>query len=140
MENDTVSNRPIRRTDEVRVKLHPEVSAEFRDLAEERGLPSATLAAAILGEWLVAQRTKRKIEQMVAIDASKRMTSPEFIEGPFSNALEDVLRRLGLHAPAESEGEPAEALSSAVPQAAADGRTDARSAAARPPERARNAT
>lgn len=63
-----------RRSVEVRVKLSQGLSDEFSAIAEARGLLPATLAAAVLGEYVERHRQQASIVRMVALDASKRMS------------------------------------------------------------------
>jgi len=62
-----------RRTVEVRVKLSPAMAEEFGSIAADRGALPATLAAIAIGEYVEKVRQNRKLTQMVALDASKRI-------------------------------------------------------------------
>ena len=62
-----------RRTEELRVKLAPALSAEFSAIAQGRGVLPATLAALALGEYVEKYRRDQQIVRLVAMDSSKRM-------------------------------------------------------------------
>lgn len=107
-----------RRTAEVRVKLSPAIADKVQQYADERGLPSATLAAAIIGEWVEARGRKDQIERMVALETTRKLTDGPFMASQLSGALEDVMRRL-MHSGDAESGLAAIAGSSAGPEAAA---------------------
>ena len=62
-----------RRTEELRVKLAPALSAEFSAIAQGRGVLPATLAALALGEYVEKHRRDQQLVRLVALDTSKRM-------------------------------------------------------------------
>lgn len=63
-----------RRTEELRVKLAPALSAEFSAIAQGRGVLPATLAALALGEYVEKHRRDQQLARLVALDTSKRMS------------------------------------------------------------------
>ena len=78
-----------RRTEELRVKLAPALSAEFSAIAQGRGVLPATLAALALGEYVERYRRDRHLVQLVALDTSKRM-SASFTSGQFAESMAKV--------------------------------------------------
>ena len=78
-----------RRTEELRVKLAPALSAEFSAIAQGRGVLPATLAALALGEYVERYRRDRHLVQLVALDTSKRM-SASFASGQFAESMAKV--------------------------------------------------
>lgn len=115
-----------RRSEEVRVKLSPALSAEFSAIAEGRGLLPATLAAVALGEYVEQWRLKVQLQRMVALDTSKRladvMGDEEKIGKAVAFALGDpqVLEMLSQSQRLEAEGAGG-SVSGAGPEAAAGG-------------------
>ena len=77
-----------RRTEELRVKLAPALSAEFSAIAQGRGY-SRPLAALALGEYVERYRRDRHLVQLVALDTSKRM-SASFASGQFAESMAKV--------------------------------------------------
>ena len=55
-----------RRTEELRVKLAPALSAEFSAIAQGRGVLPATLAALALGEYVEKYRRDQQLVRLVA--------------------------------------------------------------------------
>lgn len=55
--------RPIRRNAEIRVKVDPEMEEALSTIAKARGLPPATLAAVVIGEYVEAFRTRRELQR-----------------------------------------------------------------------------
>lgn len=80
-----------RRTEELRVKLAPALSAEFSAIAQGRGVLPATLAALALGEYVEKYRQNAQIARMVAIDASKRMSEYSMSEEAIGKAIAQAL-------------------------------------------------
>lgn len=80
-----------RRTEELRVKLAPALSAEFSEIAKARGLLPATLAAVALGEYVEKYRQNLQIQRMVAVDASKRMSEFAMSEEAFGRVITQAL-------------------------------------------------
>ena len=78
-----------RRTEELRVKLAPALSAEFSAIARGRGVLPATLAALALWEYVERYRRDRHLVQLVALDASKRM-SASFGSDQFAESMAKV--------------------------------------------------
>ena len=78
-----------RRTEELRVKLAPALSAEFSAIAQGRGVLPATLAALALGEYVEKHRRDQQLVRLVALDTSKRM-SDAMSSGAFEASLAKV--------------------------------------------------
>lgn len=89
MNADRENNR--RRTYEVRVKLQPEMAARLEELARCRGVPPATLAALVLGEYVDRCEKNQKHQAMAILEASRmlmRELGPqvgESLDGVFEN-------------------------------------------------------
>lgn len=79
-----------RRTEELRVKLAPALSAEFSAIAQGRGVLPATLAALALGEYVEKHRRGQQLARLVALDTSKRM-SDAMASGVFEAFMEKML-------------------------------------------------
>lgn len=79
-----------RRTEELRVKLAPSLSAEFSAIAQGRGVLPATLAALALGEYVEKHRRDQQLARLVALDTSKRM-SDAMSSGVFEASMEKFL-------------------------------------------------
>lgn len=79
-----------RRTEELRVKLAPSLSAEFSAIAQGRGVLPATLAALALGEYVEKHRRDQQLARLVALDTSKRM-SDSMASGVFEASMEKML-------------------------------------------------
>ena len=79
-----------RRTEELRVKLAPSLSAEFSAIAQGRGVLPATLAALALGEYVEKHRRDQQLARLVALDTSKRM-SDAMASGVFEASMEKML-------------------------------------------------
>ena len=78
-----------RRTEELRVKLAPSLSAEFSAIAQGRGVLPATLAALALGEYVEKHRRDQQLVRLVALDTSKRM-SDAMSSGAFEASMAKV--------------------------------------------------
>lgn len=121
MEN--VSGRRARIA-EVRVKLQPELLQQFDVVAQRRGVPAATLAALVIGEFVEKQGENTKLQQMVVLDMSKRL-SASFDEAKMASAMNHmdpaVLKSFGdlLSSADAQEVSAGKAGSSAAPEAAA---------------------
>ena len=132
-----------RRTEELRVKLAPALSAEFSAIAQGRGVLPATLAALALGEYVERYRRDRHLVQLVALDTSKRM-SASFTSGQFAESMAKVFGdpamlhgilsvlepgSVGAGGSGSSAGPEAAALTDGcIPQGCATGRDRARTA------------
>lgn len=82
--------KPVaRRTEELRVKLAPALSAEFAAIAQGRGVLPATLAALALGEYVEKHRRDQQLVRLVALDTSKRM-SDAMSSGAFEASMAKV--------------------------------------------------
>ena len=79
-----------RRTEELRVKLAPSLSAEFSAIAQGRGVLPATLAALALGEYVEKHRRDQQLARLVALDTSKRM-SDAMASGVFEASMGKML-------------------------------------------------
>lgn len=79
-----------RRTEELRVKLAPSLSAEFSAIAQGRGVLPATLAALALGEYVEKHRRDQQLARLVALDTSKRMCDA-MASGVFEASMEKML-------------------------------------------------
>ena len=121
MEN--VSGRRARIA-EVRVKLQPELLQQFDVVAQRRGVPAATLAALVIGEFVEKQGENTKLQHMVALDMSKRLSASldeAKLVSAFENVDPAVLKSWGamFSSPDASEVVAGKAGSSAAPEAAA---------------------
>ena len=121
MEN--VSGRRARIA-EVRVKLQPELLQQFDVVAQRRGVPAATLAALVIGEFVEKQGENIKLQHMVALDMSKRLSASldeAKLVSAFENVDPAVLKSWGamFSSPDASEVVAGKAGSSAAPEAAA---------------------
>lgn len=108
------------RVAEVRVKLQPELLQQFDQIAQRRGVPAATLAALVIGEYVEKQGEAASLQRLVALDTSKRISdkfSEEDLLKGFSAMDPEVLRTM-FSAFAETQ-EAGQAGSSAGPEAAA---------------------
>jgi len=85
-----VEKSVARRTEELRVKLAPSLSAEFSAIAQGRGVLPATLAALALGEYVEKHRRDQQLARLVALDTSKRM-SDAMASGVFEASMEKML-------------------------------------------------
>ena len=122
MEN--VSGRRARIA-EVRVKLQPELLQQFDVVAQRRGVPAATLAALVIGEFVEKQGENTKIQHMVALDMSKRLSAgldESKLMAAFADIDPAIIKSWGalLSSTPDSEvGLAGKAGSSAAPEAAA---------------------
>ena len=112
-----------RRTEELRVKLAPALSAEFSAIAQGRGVLPATLAALALGEYVEKYRRDQQIVKLVAIDSSKRMHAA-LASGQFEQSMAKLFGDPAMMGTLLSVLEPGSvgaggSGSSAVPEAAA---------------------
>lgn len=80
-----------RRSEEIRVKLSPDLAAEFSGIAGGRGLLPATLAAVALGEYVERYRREVSVQRMVALDMSKRMSDLALSEESIAKAVASAL-------------------------------------------------
>lgn len=80
-----------RRSEEIRVKLSPDLAAEFSTIAGGRGLLPATLAAVALGEYVERYRREASVQRMVALDMSKRMSELSMSEEGIAKAIASAL-------------------------------------------------
>ena len=112
-----------RRTEELRVKLAPALSAEFSAIAQGRGVLPATLAALALGEYVEKYRRDQQIVRLVAMDSSKRMHDA-LASGQFEQSMAKLFGDPAMMGTLLSVLEPGSvgaggSGSSAVPEAAA---------------------
>jgi hypothetical protein len=56
------------------VKLQQEMANAFGLIAQRRGVPAATLACLVLGEYVEKMEEQGKLQRLVALDASKRFS------------------------------------------------------------------
>lgn len=80
-----------RRSEEIRVKLAPELANEFAVIAQGKGLLPATLAAVALGEYCEKYRQQLQLQRMVAVDTSKRMVDFALDGGAIGKAIAQVM-------------------------------------------------
>lgn len=67
-------NSSVRRTGDCRVKLSPEMLARLDQIAEhEYGMPTATLAAFAIAEWLKSKDAIRAQTTMGIMEAARKM-------------------------------------------------------------------
>ena len=72
-----------RRICEVRVKLQPEMAARLDEIAKRRGVPSATLAALVLGEFVERYDQNQNYHQAAVMEVARLMVvdlGPKFDE------------------------------------------------------------
>lgn len=62
-----------RRVAEVRVKLQPEMAARLDEIAKRRGVPSATLAALVIGEYVERYDQHQRYQQMAVVESARLM-------------------------------------------------------------------
>jgi len=77
------------RVAEVRVKLQEDMAGAFGLIAQRRGVPAATLACLVLGEYVGKMEEQGKLQRLVALDASKRL-SESFTEEKIEKLLATV--------------------------------------------------
>lgn len=85
------------RTESVRVKLAPQMTVKLEEMAIEYGMPTSTLAAFAISQWIIEQDRKLKFTKMAVMDASKRMAdsfSGEGLEKAMEKALPAVVLAL----------------------------------------------
>lgn len=80
-----------RRSEELRVKLVPDLAAEFASIASSRGLLPATLAAVALGEYVERYRRETSVQRMVALDMSKRVSEFTLNEETIAKGIAQVM-------------------------------------------------
>ena len=64
----------MRRTEEVRLKLGPDMLERLNTLAEVYGFPVATMGAMAVAEWVVGKETTQQNQRMMMLDISRKMT------------------------------------------------------------------
>lgn len=74
------------RTESVRIKLSPNISQKLEELAVEYGMPTSTLGAFAISQWIIEQENRKKTTKLIAMDASRRMA-----EAFNEKAIEKVL-------------------------------------------------
>ena len=62
----------VLRTDAVRVKLAPEMLARVEKLADDFGMPTATLCAFAVASWVRTTEQQASLARMAVLDASRR--------------------------------------------------------------------
>jgi hypothetical protein len=75
---------PLRRTQEVRMKLGPDMLSRLGALAETYGFPLATMSAMAVAEWVVGKEAATKNQRMVLMDMGRQMG------GDFAKMLEAI--------------------------------------------------
>jgi predicted transcriptional regulator len=63
----------VLRTDSVRVKLAPDMLERVEKLASDYGMPTATLCAFAVAEWVRTQERQHALARMAVLDASRRL-------------------------------------------------------------------
>lgn len=63
----------VLRTDSVRVKLAPEMLARVEKLADDFGMPTATLCAFAVASWVRTTEQQAQLARMAVLDASRRV-------------------------------------------------------------------
>jgi hypothetical protein len=70
---EKVERVSIRRTEEVRLKLGPEMLVRLSALAEAHGFPLATMAAVAVSEWVVTKEQAAANQRMMLMDIGRKM-------------------------------------------------------------------
>lgn len=82
--NDTTT----RRTDNVRVKLAPDMMERLERMASNYGMPTATLCAFAIAEWLAGKENNLALSRMAVMDMGRKMGGhvaemiTQIVEGP----------------------------------------------------------
>ena len=64
----------MRRTEEVRLKLGPDMLVRLNSLAEAHGFPVATMGAVAVAEWVVGKEQSQQNQRMMLLDMSRKMS------------------------------------------------------------------
>lgn len=108
-----------KRTVEVRLKLSPGIAETFAAIAEVRGLLPATLAAVVVGEFIEKHAFNAELQRMASMDIAKRFAETideDKLAASLAHVNPEIFQQL-------AEGmAAAQDVSSAAPEAAADGR------------------
>ena len=67
--NDTTT----RRTDNVRVKLAPDMMERLERMAGNYGMPTATLCAFAIAEWVTGKENNLAMSRMAVMDMGRKM-------------------------------------------------------------------
>ena len=67
--NDTTT----RRTDNVRVKLAPDMMERLERMASNYGMPTATLCAFAIAEWLAGKENNLALSRMAVMDMGRKI-------------------------------------------------------------------
>ena len=67
-----IEKQTVLRTDSVRVKLSPDMLKRVEQLAVDYCMPTATLCAFAVAEWVRGQDRQSSLSRMAALDMSKR--------------------------------------------------------------------
>lgn len=85
------------RTESIRIKLAPQTSKQLEDLAVEYGMPTSTLAAFAISQWIIEQDRKLKLMKLAAVETSRKMAesfSGESLEKALVAALPAMVKAM----------------------------------------------
>jgi hypothetical protein len=71
---EKVQRVSVRRTEEVRLKLGPEMLERFSVQAEAYGFPLATMAAMAVADWVVSKEQAAANQRMLLMDIGRKMS------------------------------------------------------------------
>lgn len=74
-----------------RVRLSQSMAQRFSDYATRYGMPDSTLMSFIISEWVNSKDNQHKVNQMAALDISKRMAE-KFTSDEFMASVEAVVK------------------------------------------------
>lgn len=87
------------RTESIRVKLSAEMLQRLEGFAIDYGMPSATMAAFAVADWITKQESNQKMTRMAILEATRQgMTqfSGEAMEKAMEKAMESALPAVAL--------------------------------------------
>jgi len=85
------------RTESVRVKLAPQMTVKLEEMAVEYGMPTSTLAAFAISQWIIDQDRRLKLMKISAVEASRKMAesfSGETMEKALVAALPAMVKAM----------------------------------------------
>lgn len=68
-----MSETITRRTNNIRVKLAPDMSERLESMADKYGMPTATLAAFAIAEWLTGKENGLMLSRMAVLDVCRKV-------------------------------------------------------------------
>ena len=83
-----MNDATTRRTDNVRVKLAPEMMERLERMASNYGMPTATLCAFAIAEWVAGKENNLALSRMAVMDMGRKMGGQvgemisQMVEGP----------------------------------------------------------